>query len=94
MKDPPWAVVAKPTIFYTLRFAVRTRHRRSRSAGIVEFLLPPQDVATEIDVGEVDKKISFDDFNRSLLKGEVSVPFKDDCAVANFYDKNTVVVIL
>lgn len=40
-------------------------------AGIGEFLLPPQDISTEINVGEVDKEITFDDFNRALLKGEV-----------------------
>lgn len=39
---------------------------------MLEFLLPPQDGKTIIEVGEVDKEISFEDFERSLLKGEVS----------------------
>ena len=40
-------------------------------AGIGEFLFPPQDISTEVIVGEVDKEITFGDFNLSLLKGEV-----------------------
>ncbi|CAM9463887.1 unnamed protein product [Laminaria digitata] len=54
-------------------------------AGIGEFLLPPQDISTEVNVGKVDKEITFDDFNRSLLKGEVwyssrlDVPKDDSC---------------
>lgn len=46
-------------------------------AGIAEdiggFLLPPQDQAEEIVVGDVDKEISFEDFERALLKGDVSM---------------------
>eukprot|EP00904_Undaria_pinnatifida_P014228 jgi/Undpi1/9936/HiC_scaffold_28.g12390.m1 len=49
-----------------------TRHDVFRTrAGIGEFLLPPQDISTEIIVGEVDTEVTFDEFNRSLLKGEV-----------------------
>ncbi|CAM9256340.1 unnamed protein product [Pylaiella littoralis] len=45
-------------------------------AGIGEdiggFLLPPQDQSPEILVGETDSEISFEDFERKLLKGEVT----------------------
>ncbi|CAN0431242.1 unnamed protein product, partial [Hapterophycus canaliculatus] len=44
-------------------------------AGIAEdiggFLLPPQDQSKEITVGEVDKEVSFQDFERALLRGDV-----------------------
>ncbi|CAM9479066.1 unnamed protein product, partial [Ectocarpus sp. 6 AP-2014] len=36
------------------------------------FLLPPQNQPTEIVVGESDKEVSFEDFERALLKGEVA----------------------
>lgn len=35
-------------------------------------MLFPPDVVQEIDVGVVDKEITFDEFNRLLLKGEVT----------------------
>eukprot|EP00752_Nemacystus_decipiens_P004308 g3937.t1 len=45
-------------------------------AGIAEdiggFLLPPQDQSQEIVVGEVDKEVSFEDFQRALLRGDVT----------------------
>lgn len=45
-------------------------------AGVAEdiggFLLPPQDQSQEIVVGDVDKEVSFEDFERGLLKGDVS----------------------
>ncbi|CAM9498250.1 unnamed protein product [Ascophyllum nodosum] len=46
---------------------------RPSRAGIIEFLLPGlnESTATSVDVGDFDKEISFDDFERSLLKGEV-----------------------
>lgn len=48
-------------------------------AGIAEdiggFLLPPQDQSKEIVVGEVDKEVSFEDFERALLRGDVSTVF-------------------
>ncbi|CAN0181982.1 unnamed protein product, partial [Ectocarpus fasciculatus] len=36
------------------------------------FLLPSQNQPTEIVVGDYDKQVSFEDFERALLKGEVS----------------------
>ncbi|CAM9902164.1 unnamed protein product, partial [Ectocarpus sp. 12 AP-2014] len=36
------------------------------------FLLPSQDQPTEIVVGGSDKEVSFEDFERALLKGEVA----------------------
>ncbi|CAM9829244.1 unnamed protein product [Scytosiphon promiscuus] len=55
--------------------AVASGGAKPAEAGVAEdiggFLLPPQNQSKEIVVGEVDKEVSFEDFERALLRGDV-----------------------
>lgn len=63
--------------------------------GFTDFIFPSQDesITMPIDVGDFDKEITFEDFGRSLLKGEVSLHHSRESFVAEAFTRRLLIYL-